>query len=379
MRTIAFVTQKGGSGKSTLASSLAVAAQEMKEKVCVVDMDPQGSLTNWLKTRGADDIEVVASGRRAAAGRPGAAESQGLHARDHRHARRGGSGFGGRDGRRRPQHHPVAAEHVRPVGERQDPRGAQGGRRRVRVPAQSMPAGSADGARQGRRGDARRNGRSHLAAHSRRASTIRKPRAMGSGVTELNPGGAAAEEMRALWVSVRRRLAEAKPRTAAPQGGVTWREAPPPRASRQDAPRRPAFFCPLHPPSRVRIVSPPRWIVRSHHRARSAQALSRSRVVPIFAPVDRDDDVALLHADLSGGRAVGDRGDDDALADPLKRQFLHHRRRQVHHLGAVEGRTALDGQRVPRRDFRSGGELQRQVEGSARSSGPRAGPSLRAA
>ena len=36
MRTIAFVTQKGGSGKSTIASSLAVAAFEAKEKVCVI-------------------------------------------------------------------------------------------------------------------------------------------------------------------------------------------------------------------------------------------------------------------------------------------------------------------------------------------------------
>jgi chromosome partitioning protein len=62
MRTIAFVTQKGGSGKSTIASSLAVAAHEMKEKVCVIDMDPQGSLTSWAKTRGVNDIEVVASG-----------------------------------------------------------------------------------------------------------------------------------------------------------------------------------------------------------------------------------------------------------------------------------------------------------------------------
>jgi len=37
----------------------------------------------------------------------------------------------------------------------------------------------------------------------------------GLGVTELNPNGAAAEEMRALWTSIRRRLAKAKPRTAA--------------------------------------------------------------------------------------------------------------------------------------------------------------------
>ena len=32
----------------------------------------------------------------------------------------------------------------------------------------------------------------------------------GLGVTELNPGGAAAEEMRDLWTSVRRRLAKVK-------------------------------------------------------------------------------------------------------------------------------------------------------------------------
>ena len=62
MRTIAFVSQKGGSGKSTIASSLAVAAHEMKEKVCVIDMDPQGSLMNWARIRAAGDIEVLASG-----------------------------------------------------------------------------------------------------------------------------------------------------------------------------------------------------------------------------------------------------------------------------------------------------------------------------
>jgi chromosome partitioning protein len=61
MRTIAFVTQKGGSGKSTLASSLAVAAHEAKEKVCVIDLDPQASLAHWSKTRGQQDVEVIAA------------------------------------------------------------------------------------------------------------------------------------------------------------------------------------------------------------------------------------------------------------------------------------------------------------------------------
>ena len=60
MRTIAFVTQKGGSGKSTLASSIAVAAKQAGEKVVVIDMDPLASLMNWSKAREAKDIAVDA-------------------------------------------------------------------------------------------------------------------------------------------------------------------------------------------------------------------------------------------------------------------------------------------------------------------------------
>jgi chromosome partitioning protein len=60
MRIIAFVTQKGGSGKSTLASSLAVTAHEAGERVFILDLDPQQSLMKWSKTRGANDIAVEA-------------------------------------------------------------------------------------------------------------------------------------------------------------------------------------------------------------------------------------------------------------------------------------------------------------------------------
>jgi chromosome partitioning protein len=65
MRIISFVTQKGGSGKSTLASSLAVAAKEAGERVFVIDLDPQNSLVSWSKTRGSDDVPVnaVTAGR----------------------------------------------------------------------------------------------------------------------------------------------------------------------------------------------------------------------------------------------------------------------------------------------------------------------------
>ncbi|RKE75886.1 ParA family protein [Rhizobium sp. AG855] len=54
MRIITLVTQKGGTGKTTLAASLAVAAQEAGEKVLALDLDPQASLATWGELREAD-------------------------------------------------------------------------------------------------------------------------------------------------------------------------------------------------------------------------------------------------------------------------------------------------------------------------------------
>lgn len=54
MKTVAFVTQKGGAGKTTLAASLAVAAELAGEKVALLDLDPQRSLSAWHETREAD-------------------------------------------------------------------------------------------------------------------------------------------------------------------------------------------------------------------------------------------------------------------------------------------------------------------------------------
>lgn len=69
MRTIAFVTQKGGSGKSTLAACLAVAAHEKGERVFLIDTDPLMSLSKWAKARGEKDIPVewVPAGKLASA------------------------------------------------------------------------------------------------------------------------------------------------------------------------------------------------------------------------------------------------------------------------------------------------------------------------
>jgi chromosome partitioning protein len=55
MRVISFVTQKGGSGKTTLAVSCAVAAEEQgAKKVLLLDMDSQGTAEAWYQDREAD-------------------------------------------------------------------------------------------------------------------------------------------------------------------------------------------------------------------------------------------------------------------------------------------------------------------------------------
>jgi chromosome partitioning protein len=60
MRTIALVTQKGGSGKSTLSASLAVTAQAARERVFLIDLDPQNSLTTWAENRRDANLGVEA-------------------------------------------------------------------------------------------------------------------------------------------------------------------------------------------------------------------------------------------------------------------------------------------------------------------------------
>jgi chromosome partitioning protein len=61
MRKIAIVTQKGGAGKSTLAMCLAVAAREAGERVFILDLDPIRSLVGWGERREGGDIPVMAA------------------------------------------------------------------------------------------------------------------------------------------------------------------------------------------------------------------------------------------------------------------------------------------------------------------------------
>ena len=52
MKTLVLASQKGGSGKTTLAAHIAVAAEVNNESSSVlIDMDPQGSLSEWWNSR----------------------------------------------------------------------------------------------------------------------------------------------------------------------------------------------------------------------------------------------------------------------------------------------------------------------------------------
>ena len=55
MRVLALSSQKGGSGKTTLSGHLAVQAQRAGAgPVCLIDIDPQGSLADWWNEREAE-------------------------------------------------------------------------------------------------------------------------------------------------------------------------------------------------------------------------------------------------------------------------------------------------------------------------------------
>jgi len=59
MKAITFVTQKGGSGKSTLCINLAVAAQEAGRSVCILEMDRQATVSDWAEHRTSESPEVA--------------------------------------------------------------------------------------------------------------------------------------------------------------------------------------------------------------------------------------------------------------------------------------------------------------------------------
>jgi chromosome partitioning protein len=50
-QVISIAQQKGGAGKTTIAAHLAIALSQMGNRVAAIDIDPQGSLSNWHNIR----------------------------------------------------------------------------------------------------------------------------------------------------------------------------------------------------------------------------------------------------------------------------------------------------------------------------------------
>jgi chromosome partitioning protein len=77
MPTIAIISQKGGAGKTTLALHLAAAAQEAGQVSLVIDTDPQATASQWAAWRGDAPPEVIDSPPPRLAAKVEAAKGQG--------------------------------------------------------------------------------------------------------------------------------------------------------------------------------------------------------------------------------------------------------------------------------------------------------------
>ncbi len=210
MRIISFVTQKGGSGKSTLASSLAVAAKEAGERVFVLDLDPQASLVNWAKTRGSDDVPVnaVTPGRLQAT--LAALEKNGftLAILDTAGAESPAAIAAMKEADlniipSRPNIFDLWASEL-----------TRATLRKMRadyvfVLNQCPPAQQTARVEEGAAALEAMGGLITPLVQSR--VDYQEAARQGRGVTEIHPGGAAAAEMKAMWSSIKRRLAKSKP------------------------------------------------------------------------------------------------------------------------------------------------------------------------
>jgi len=67
MRTIAIVSHKGGTSKTTIAVNLAAALAEAGAAVLLVDLDPQGSATQWVNLEPSENLIDALMGEAALA------------------------------------------------------------------------------------------------------------------------------------------------------------------------------------------------------------------------------------------------------------------------------------------------------------------------
>lgn len=61
MKTISILSQKGGAGKTTLAINLAGAAEATGQQAVIIDLDPQASAKAWYDRRGEESPVVISA------------------------------------------------------------------------------------------------------------------------------------------------------------------------------------------------------------------------------------------------------------------------------------------------------------------------------
>jgi chromosome partitioning protein len=212
MRTISLVTQKGGSGKSTLASCIAVAAQEAGERVFIIDMDPLKTLVNWSKLRGETDIpvEVVPTAKLTqvitALEKKGVTlciiDTPGTSSKETEAAMRASD---------------LIVIPARPnvfdlwASETTRKAAKEARREFVFVLNQCPPANQSARVEQGSKALEAMGGLLTPLIQAR--VDFQEAARNGWGVTEINPNGEAADDIRKLWASMKRRLAKGKTST----------------------------------------------------------------------------------------------------------------------------------------------------------------------
>ena len=205
MHAIAFVTQKGGAGKSTLAACLGVAAQEAEERVFLIDMDPQGSLQGWGQSRNAETpiVDTITPVKLEAALGTLAGNGYTLAIID-----TAGADTAAAAAVMRAVNlclipvRPTAFD-IRATEKTRDALKTLG-REYAFILNQCPPGPRSSRANDGARALELMGGLATPMIASR--VDYQTAAVTGQGVTELNPHGKAAEEMRELWASVKRRL-----------------------------------------------------------------------------------------------------------------------------------------------------------------------------
>ncbi|WP_424360654.1 division plane positioning ATPase MipZ [Methylocystis parvus] len=231
MRTIAFVTQKGGAGKSTLASSVAVAARAAGERVFIIDLDPLQTLVKWAGAREASDIGVEHV--------PPSKLSKAVAALEKKGVTLVVIDAPGQDGEPAAAAMRVADLCVIPARPNAFDLWAS-----EKTRAQVKEEGCDYAFLLNQCPPAQQSARVELGAKALQAMggllaplvssrvDYQEAARLGLGVSEYNPEGVAAQEMKELWGSIKRRLKRvpAKAAPAKPEKAVAEKPAPAPKA-----------------------------------------------------------------------------------------------------------------------------------------------------